>query len=35
MKIGFLVFIPGDIIKSVIVAILGVKIVPVIRKMNR
>lgn len=35
MKIGFLVFIPGDIIKSVIVAILGVKIVPVIRKINR
>lgn len=33
IKIGFLVFIPGDTAKSIITAILGVKIIPLINKV--
>lgn len=32
LKTGFLVFLPGDIAKSIVVAVMGVKIVPVIKK---
>lgn len=31
---GFLVFLPGDTVKSVIVAFLGKKLIPIIRKIN-
>ena len=34
LKVGFLVFIPGDIVKSIVVAILGVRIAPAIKKIN-
>lgn len=33
IKMGFLVFIPGDITKCIITALLGTKIVPVIKKV--
>lgn len=32
LKTGFLIFIPGDLIKCVLTALIGVKIVPVIKK---
>ena len=32
LKIGFLVFIPGDLIKSIITAYLGIRILPTIRR---
>lgn len=32
LKVGFLVFIPGDIIKCVITALIGVKVIPVLKK---
>lgn len=32
LKTGFLIFIPGDLLKCVLTAIIGVKIVPVIKK---
>lgn len=32
LKTGFLVFIPGDIVKCIVTALLGAKVVPVIKK---
>lgn len=34
LKIGVLVFIPGDLIKCIAVALIGVKTLPRLRKMN-
>ncbi|WP_373899398.1 biotin transporter BioY [Haloimpatiens sp. FM7315] len=34
IKIGFLVFIPGDLIKSIAVALLGIRIIPAIKRLN-
>lgn len=32
LKIGFLVFLPGDLLKCVITAILGIRIIPAVKK---
>lgn len=34
LMVGFLVFLPGDILKSIIVAFLGKRLLPIIRKNN-
>lgn len=35
IKTGCIVFIPGDILKSILCAVLGVKLIPIIRKTYR
>jgi biotin transport system substrate-specific component len=35
IKAGFIVFIPGDILKSILCAALGVKLIPIIRENYR
>ena len=34
LQIGFIVFIPGDILKSVVTALIGVKVIPALKKYN-
>ncbi|WP_010241111.1 MULTISPECIES: biotin transporter BioY [Clostridium] len=34
LKIGFVVFIPGDLLKAVIASLLAVKVVPILRKQG-
>lgn len=34
LKIGFLVFVPGDLLKAVVASLLAVKVVPILRKQG-
>jgi biotin transport system substrate-specific component len=35
LKTGFIVFVPGDIIKCIIVAFLGTRLIPIIKPIIR